>query len=171
MRGSIVGRMAMSGAVTNDRPARRSGRHAGRSPRRRSHASALTERYKALFYAIVFLVVYGSLYPFNFSLSDTNLLGVKATVDFWRITTSRGDILGNLALFVPFGCAGMLALAPHRSRALRLVLLLVLGFAATFFADLRSPRLPPWYKALRKPLTLVAILCLAASYAALAARL
>jgi len=51
------------------------------------------------------------------------------------------------------------------------LVLLILGFAAVFFAELRSPRLPPWYKALRKPLTLVTLFCLAASYAALAARL
>jgi Protein of unknown function (DUF3429) len=53
------------------------------------------------------------------------------------------------------------------------LLLLAIGFAAVFLADraaVTANRAPAWYKALRKPLTLVVLACLAACYAALAVR-
>jgi len=68
-------------------------------------------------------------------------------------------LLGWLALMVPNGLG---------------LLLLALGFAGVFFADLRSVkggRAPAWYPALRKPLTAIVLACLAASYLALAAGL
>lgn len=52
--------------------------------------------------------------------------------------------------------------------------LLALGFAGAYFADraaVTANRAPAWYAALRKPLTLVVLLSLAASYGALAAKL
>jgi hypothetical protein len=54
------------------------------------------------------------------------------------------------------------------------LLLLALGFVGMFFADraaVTANRAPAWYAALRKPLTLLVLLSLAASYAALAAKL
>jgi len=88
----------------------------------------------------------------------------------WGLAMAQDDAARwrRLGLSVVPALTGWLALMMPNPLGL---VLLVLGLAATFFADLRSPRLPPWYKALRKPLTLVAILCLAASYAALTARL
>ena len=50
------------------------------------------------------------------------------------------------------------------------LLLLALGFAGVFFADRRTVaagRAPAWYRPLRKTLTLIVLLCLAASYGAL----
>lgn len=87
----------------------------------------------------------------------------------WGLAMAQDDARWRrLGFPVMPALAGWLALMLPNPLGL---VLLVLGFVAVFFADLRSPRLPPWYKALRKPLTLVTILCLAASYAALAARL
>jgi hypothetical protein len=54
------------------------------------------------------------------------------------------------------------------------LVLLAAGFAGTFLADraaVTANRAPAWYAALRKPLTLLVLLSLAASYAALAAKL
>ncbi|MGF1628971.1 MAG: DUF3429 domain-containing protein [Kiloniellaceae bacterium] len=54
------------------------------------------------------------------------------------------------------------------------LLLLALGFVGMFFADraaVTANRAPAWYAALRKPLTLLVLLSLAASYAALVAKL
>jgi len=88
----------------------------------------------------------------------------------WGLALAQDDATHWRRLGVPVApaLAGWLALMLPNPLGL---VLLILGFAATFFAELRSPRLPPWYKALRKPLTLVTLFCLAASYAALAARL
>ncbi|SDG29756.1 Protein of unknown function [Limimonas halophila] len=46
------------------------------------------------------------------------------------------------------------------------LVLQVIGFTAAFFADLRAVRLgrvPAWYRRLRRPLTVVVLLCLAAA--------
>jgi len=91
----------------------------------------------------------------------------------WGLALAQDDA-GNwrrLGLSVLPALAGWLALMIALPFGL---LLLALGFAAVFFADLRTVaagRAPAWYKALRKALTIVVLLSLAASYAALAARL
>jgi Protein of unknown function (DUF3429) len=91
----------------------------------------------------------------------------------WGLALAQGDA-GNwhrLGLSVLPALAGWLALAIALPLGL---LLLALGFAAVFFADLKTVaagRAPAWYKALRKPLSLIVLLSLAANYAALAARL
>lgn len=62
------------------------------------HRSALN----IVFYLICFGIVYGSLFPFQFALVPD-----RAVVDHfllsWRTVTGLGDILGNIALFMPFG--------------------------------------------------------------------
>ena len=62
------------------------------------HRSALN----ILFYLVCFGIVYGSLFPFQFALAPD-----RAVVDHflvsWRTVSGTGDILGNIALFMPFG--------------------------------------------------------------------
>ena len=53
------------------------------------------------------------------------------------------------------------------------LLLLAAGFAAVYLGDLRSiaaGNTPAWYRALRKPLTVIVLLSLASSYGALVVR-
>lgn len=91
----------------------------------------------------------------------------------WGLTMAQDDA-GNwrrLGLSVLPALVGWLALMISIPLGL---LLLALGFVAVFFADLRSVaagHAPAWYKVLRKPLTVIVLACLAATYAALAARL
>lgn len=59
-----------------------------------------------IFLLIAALIAYGSLYPFSFSSDAQSWRSMFA--DF-RLYTSRGDVLGNFLLFVPFGIAGMVA--------------------------------------------------------------
>lgn len=63
------------------------------------------QRWRLIGLAMVALAVYGSLYPFHLLNSPRpwqTLFDVPAHV-------SRGDILGNIALFVPIGACGALA--------------------------------------------------------------
>ena len=91
----------------------------------------------------------------------------------WGLALAQGDA-GNwrrLGLSVLPALVGWAALTVPNGLGL---LLLALGFAGVFFADLRSVaagRAPAWYKALRRPLTAIVLLCLAASYLALAGSL
>jgi hypothetical protein len=51
------------------------------------------------------------------------------------------------------------------------VIMQMLSFAATFFVDAKTTRvgiMPAWYPRLRRPLTIVAIICLGASLLRLA---
>jgi VanZ family protein len=60
---------------------------------------------------IGFLILYGSLYPFNFTASPPDALA--RLFSNWQLFTTRGDLLGNIGLFVPWSIAGMLALSKH----------------------------------------------------------
>ncbi|HMA13915.1 MAG: DUF3429 domain-containing protein [Bacteroidota bacterium] len=85
----------------------------------------------------------------------------QAAADNWRrlLPAVLPALLGWIAFLLP----APLGLA-----------LLALGFAGAYFADraaVTANRAPAWYAALRKPLTLVVLLSLGASYGALAAKI
>ena len=74
----------------------------------------------------------------------------------------------QVALSVVPALFGWLAVASGLP-ALLSVPLLMLAFALLYFADLRAVHMglaPAWYPALRKPLTLVVLLCLAVTWSA-----
>ena len=79
------------------------------------------------------LVVHGSLYPYRFiepeSFRDA-LAQMLAQRHWW---TSRGDVLGNVVLFVPLGALGQWVLELWiRPRAAAAALVLLVGVAAAF---------------------------------------
>ena len=90
----------------------------------------------------------------------------------WGLALAQGAA-GNWRRLAPSvlpALAGWFALILPNAFGL---LLLAVGFAAVFLVDrtaVAAGRAPGWYKALRKPLTLVVLASLAASYAALAVR-
>ena len=88
----------------------------------------LAGRFKGMLYIVAALIVYGSLYPFNFYFDNISFGGVSDFLSDTNTISRSGDILGNIGLFVPFGVAGMLGLVPGRSAAARLLLLCLIGF-------------------------------------------
>lgn len=70
---------------------------------------------------VTVIIVYGSLFPFNFQAHDLNWATFNLFLQSWHDRSSWGDLLSNIALFVPFGAAGMLS-----TRNLRFPLLNVL---------------------------------------------
>lgn len=75
-------------------------------------------------YLVCLGIVYGSLFPFQFSAQSLQQ-EVAGFLASWRTATGIGDILGNLALFFPYGyIASLLAARAARpaSRAARLML-------------------------------------------------
>lgn len=78
-----------------------------------------------LFFLIVFLITYGSLYPFEFVSPDFNALHVLFQT--WGSYTHQGDILANIVLFVPFGVSGVLMLAPKYKNKLAIIATLFFG--------------------------------------------
>ncbi len=62
---------------------------------------------KHVLFIIGLLIIYGSLYPFNFHAAPAGIW-----VEFfasWHAFTGRGDALSNILLFLPFGYVAVLA--------------------------------------------------------------
>ena len=62
---------------------------------------------RKLLFAASLLIVYGSLYPFNFSLNayDSSLLPELFSFGMGR--ARKGDLISNVVLFLPFGFFAM----------------------------------------------------------------
>lgn len=86
---------------------------------------------KAVFFLASALIAYGSFYPFDFRVPGSHDLTTRLEYFASALTTGRGDLLGNLVLFVPFGLAGMLAFA---NRANSITVIVVLSLMGTAFA-------------------------------------
>src|SRR5579871_816949 len=74
--------------------------------------------------ALVAIIIYGSLYPFDF-YANPNLAGpVRALISTYRTSTGRGDFIANVLLYVPFGfcAASLLRRQPLWTRALLVTL-------------------------------------------------
>ncbi len=67
-----------------------------------------------IFYLTCLFIIYGSMYPFEF-LSSVRPELLQGFLQSWREPSGRGDILGNIALFVPFGFLGFLYVSAGRS--------------------------------------------------------
>lgn len=91
---------------------------------------------KNLFYLTVVLIAYGSLFPFEF---HTGGLSAAVWDNFWRswrVISSRGDILSNVALFVPYGLFGMAARSARTPVVGRFVFLILTGALFAFVLQL-----------------------------------
>lgn len=101
---------------------------------------------KILLFIILVLIAYGSLYPFDF---NPDLLSSSDFFSLFRINpfdTSRGDILANIVLFIPFGIFAMLAQATpalfFRQRVARLTFIVSWGLLFAFVLQLLQLGLP-----------------------------
>ena len=97
---------------------------------------------KTTFIFICFLIIYGSLFPFNFD-------GSKFTYDtFYHLTTtltasySIGDVFGNILLFIPFGFIGMLFFIRRKKHLTSLSFLIISGLALAFICQVAQISLP-----------------------------
>ena len=57
-----------------------------------------------LFYILAILIIYGSLYPFNFTMDESTSIQKLLNLD---LITSIPDIFGNIVLMIPLGAAGI----------------------------------------------------------------
>ncbi len=97
---------------------------------------------KAIWIIVTVIIAYGSLFPFDFQTNDLNWVTFDLFLRSWQARSSRGDLLGNIILFVPFGIAGMLSTRNLRFVSLNILLVLASGliFAVCLqFAQLYLP--------------------------------
>lgn len=71
---------------------------------------------------LAMLIAYGTLYPFDFTLPPQPGQALHDMLTNVRLWTSRGDVLGNLALFLPWGLASVMGRARERESYLAAVL-------------------------------------------------
>jgi len=76
------------------------------------------------------LIVYGSLFPFEFDRGGADLVTVVLHITFRA--TSRGDLVANLLLYAPLGFTATLVLAASRGWMVATVLALVAGTSLSF---------------------------------------
>lgn len=98
------------------------------------------------FYLSVFAIVYGSLFPFHLIVGWPPVGAVRAFFQEWNVVPSRGDLLGNVVLFFPYGLFGMAEMLRTQSPRIARVLgtgflLAVLLQIAQFWAGGRTPQI------------------------------
>jgi VanZ family protein len=71
------------------------------------------------------VIVYGSLYPFQFRIPTTGGGPIKALADSRLTAFGAGDFIANVLLYIPLGYFGVLALAC--SPGLRLLIVIICG--------------------------------------------
>jgi glycopeptide antibiotics resistance protein len=86
---------------------------------------------KKLCVAFIVLATLGSIYPFDFQVLELDSATIGRFLQSCCKMPSRGDVLGNVILFVPIGFTGMLATRLQESAVRRLVFVcLVAGIVA-----------------------------------------
>lgn len=82
---------------------------------------------KQLWIAFIVLASLGSLYPFNFQASELNAVMISEFLQSCCRMLGRGDILGNIMLFVPIGFTGMLGARSAQSDGRRFAYVCMVG--------------------------------------------
>ncbi len=85
---------------------------------------------------IVVVIIYGSLYPFDWRVPAHDIGPVATLVGSWAETPGRGDFLSNILLYMPLGLFGALAIADGAGAARRIGLTILLGAALSVSMEL-----------------------------------
>ena len=79
---------------------------------------------------VVFLIVFGSLYPFSFSLTEPDAVGQLGVLP--RAGTTRSDVAANVLLYLPLGACVFWLLAPRHGDAFGLLAATLIAAALSF---------------------------------------
>jgi VanZ family protein len=88
------------------------------------------------------LIVYGSLYPFDFTMISSNQGAVATLLQVDPFATSRGDILANMALFLPFGLFSVVDITTSEKTFRRWALALLPGMGLAVALQVMQLYLP-----------------------------
>src|SRR5258708_32007229 len=83
---------------------------------------------------MIAVILYGSLYPFEFRMPDEGPGPVAALLRTWAHRPGRGDFISNVLLYLPLGFFGVLAL--RTALWARLLLVTLLGGALSVSVEL-----------------------------------
>ncbi len=95
--------------------------------------------------AVVALILYGSLYPWHFEFHPLSDSPLYILFHSWQITGGRrfiADVMVNLAIYMPLGVSGYLAMRKLHSRRLCYVAPVVLGGALSAAVEMMQLFVP-----------------------------
>jgi len=90
-------------------------------------SSSRSRNYAIITAIMAIVIVYGSLYPFDFSLPADGRGPVRTLLDSWANRPSRGDFLANILLYMPLGFFGTLSFSRRVGFWRRLVIVTASG--------------------------------------------
>lgn len=85
---------------------------------------------------VVGLILYGSLYPFEFRVPLAGRGAVDTLLQSWAATPGRGDFIANLLFYMPFGWFSLRVLPDRINLALRLAIVTVSGAVLSTIMEL-----------------------------------
>lgn len=89
------------------------------------------------------LIAYGSLYPFNFILPQSHASEWAKLFLDWSLVTGKGDALGNVGLFIPFGFFGVLSLPAQSRPPPRIAVIVLASLALATVLQIAQIYFPP----------------------------
>lgn len=95
-----------------------------------------------ILYLVAGLIVYGSLYPFNFTIPIAHGEAWTKLFSDWSLLFSRMDALGNLLLFIPFGLVGFAGIAARSNTLTRITLVMFWGFGFALLLQMAQIYVP-----------------------------
>lgn len=87
----------------------------------------IDKRFVALTAVVIAVIVYGSLYPFEFRRPAEGVGPVLTLLRSWADRPGRGDFLSNILFYMPLGYCGVIAFGRERAAGGRILLITVLG--------------------------------------------
>jgi VanZ family protein len=85
---------------------------------------------------IVGLIVYGSLFPFDFQIPAASTGALGALIQTWDLVPSRGNLIANTLLYAPLGFFGFLALRTNVDARIRVLASILSGVVLSVVLEL-----------------------------------
>lgn len=97
---------------------------------------------KGLFLFSIFVITYGSLFPFDFQYVDFRTEGLRALFSTPLFGGRLADVLGNIVLFIPFGFAGTELISKTNNNKISYLHLYIFGVFLAFALQVIQIYLP-----------------------------
>lgn len=97
---------------------------------------------KGLFLFSIFVITYGSLFPFEFQYVDLQTEGMEVLFSTPFFGGKLADVLGNIVLFIPFGFAGTELISKSKNKKQYYLYLYIFGIFLAFALQVIQIYLP-----------------------------
>jgi VanZ family protein len=98
--------------------------------------SKFERKYAIVTLVIIAVIIYGSLYPFDFRVPQNGIGPLRTFLDSWADKPGRGDFLSNILLYMPLGFFAIHVIRRDSGWWLPMVFAVVLGSALSLAMEL-----------------------------------